>query len=93
LESRVDGYRDARCHCIESLVQGPKLALVNDCGSERAPARRAHKSSTRVAHHHLRCAAIGSATMARVSNYLISNLISSCAHPEVGGRFGDVSGR
>ncbi len=35
LESRVDGYSDARCQCIESLIQCPKLASVNSCGSEQ----------------------------------------------------------
>jgi len=35
LESRIDGYPDARCHRIESLVQGPKLTLVNSRASEQ----------------------------------------------------------
>jgi hypothetical protein len=35
LESRIDGYPDARCQRIESLVQGPKLASVNSRASEQ----------------------------------------------------------
>jgi hypothetical protein len=35
LYSRIDGHPDARCHRIESLVQGPKLALVNSRASEQ----------------------------------------------------------